>query len=244
MEFMSKNIKALLIQIRDDHATRIEEWESFSLHSGLEKEQIEILNTFDEPNFKLNQLEGKDCIFIGGASEASVLDPKKYPFVKNCIEACNYCVENSIPTFASCFGFQTAILAFGGDVLLDSENFEMGTVPINLTQYAKEDPLFKDISNPFLGISVHKEYAKDCPENSNPLALTDHCLHSFKVREKPFWAFQFHPELDVECLTKRLYAYRDHYTDDLSHYDGVIASLQPTPQSNSLVGKFMKNLKF
>ena len=73
-----KDIKILLLQIRDDHKVRREELESFAKYSELEVKQIDILNVFDTPYFKSDVLNGYDALYVGGASEANVLEPEKY----------------------------------------------------------------------------------------------------------------------------------------------------------------------
>jgi len=105
-----------LLQIRDETRVRQEEYDSFVNYSGLSKEQIDILNVFDTPNFLPKIIDKYDALFVGGASEASVLEPDKYKFVKSGEELLLYCIDKEIPVFASCFGFQLAVTALGGDV--------------------------------------------------------------------------------------------------------------------------------
>ena len=56
-----KNLKILLLQIRDNQNVRIEEHQSFAFFSKLEMNQIEILNVFDSPSFKPSLLENFDA---------------------------------------------------------------------------------------------------------------------------------------------------------------------------------------
>ena len=86
-----RDLKILLLQIRDNHNVRIEEHQSFANFSKIEPHQIEILNVFDTPSFKPNLIDNYDALYVGGASEANVLEPDKYPFVKNCIETIKIC---------------------------------------------------------------------------------------------------------------------------------------------------------
>ena len=199
-----KDLKILLLQIRDNQNVRNEEHQSFANFSKLELHQIEILNVFDTPSFKTSLLDKFDALYVGGASEANVLEPDKYPFVKNCIELLRYAAEISKPTFASCFGFQLAVLAFGGVILNKDKGYEMGTVKISLTDKAKSDLVYQGIEDRFPAVSVHRQYASTIPEPMEILAYTEQCIHSFKYKHKPLWAFQFHPEVDRETLVKRL----------------------------------------
>ena len=107
------NLKILLMQIRKDPQILQEELQSFSDYSGLARNQFTVLNVFQTPHFKPSVADGFDALFIGGASDANVLKPEKYPFVSECQQTLLHCLENEIPVFASCFGFQLAVLALG-----------------------------------------------------------------------------------------------------------------------------------
>ena len=193
-------LSVLLVQIRDHGAVREEEVESFLRYGGLEAHQMDVLNVFDTPSFAPETVEKYDVVLVGGASEASVLEPAKYPFVPHIIALLQHCIDIEKPVFASCFGFQAAVLGLGGQIFRDEENFEMGTIPLTLSSEAATDPLFSGVHDSFLAVSCHKESTFETPANCVTLATSPICLHAFRVRAKPFWAFQFHPELDRDCL--------------------------------------------
>lgn len=237
-----KDLKILLLQIRDNHNVRIEEHKSFANFSKLGLHQIEILNVFDTPSFKTNLLDSFDALYVGGASEASVLEPEKYPFINNCIELLGYAAEISKPTFASCFGFQLAVLAFGGVILNKDKGYEMGTVKISLANKAKSDLVYQGIEDRFPAVSVHRQYASTIPEPLEALAFTEQCIHSFKYKNKPLWAFQFHPEVDRNTLVKRLTIFSRHYTANAEHLKEVLDSAVETPESNILLGNFVERV--
>ena len=175
-------LRVLLLQIRDHRRVRREEHESFASKSGLSPSQIEIHNVFDQPSFGPEILDGYDALFIGGASEASVLEPDVYRFVPPAIDLVRETVQRNLPTFASCFGFQLAVVALGGEIRRDEHDFEMGTVPIRLSPNSRTDPLYHDASDGFMAVSVHRERARHAPANTELLAYTDSCCHSFRVR--------------------------------------------------------------
>lgn len=232
-------LRILLIQIREDKNVIKEEITSFADYAKVELSQITPLNVFEHQYFTPDILEQYDILFVGGASEASVLEPQNYPFVESIKNILQFAADSNFPTFASCFGFQAAVLAFGGEIIKDTQDFEMGTYAMNLSLVAKSDPVYKHVPNHFMAVSVHQEKALVCPENCELLADTKTCVHSFRVKQKNFWAFQFHPELDIERLTERLNAYKEKYTENSDHFENVIKSLEPTPYSNKLVGHFV-----
>lgn len=232
-------LKLLLLQIRDEPRVRAEEHASFCDYSGLQRGQLDIHNTFDQPHFGPEILQGYDALIVGGASEASVLEPDNYPFVPASIALMRHCIDNDFPVFASCFGFQLAVLALGGTIIRDQSNFEMGTVAISLAGAAATDPLFRDVPDGFAAVSVHRERSIECPLGADMLAYTQPCCHAFKVSGRRFWAFQFHPEVDRERLTERLTIFKHHYTDGDEHLQQVLERITETPFANALVGKFV-----
>lgn len=232
-------LKILLLQIRESEQVRREELESFARYSQLNVEQFDVLNVFDEPEFSRHVAKEYDALYVGGASEANVLEPETYTFVPFAERLLLQCIEDETPVFASCFGFQLAAQAMGREILDDRESYEMGTIPISLTENAQVDPIFSGISDGFLAVSVHQQKALAPPDGCIELAKTDICCHAFRVNAKPFWAFQFHPEVDLEILIERLTHYKEKYTDDDSHLSEVLENAQATPESNHLIGRFV-----
>lgn len=242
MKRANNHKKLLLLSIRQDEQTMHEEHQSFAVHGNLDLNQIDMLNVFEVPQFDGSVTAGYAALLIGGASEASVLEPEKYPFLESSQALIRHCLDFDIPVFASCFGFQLAVLALGGEIISDKTSFEMGTLPISLTDNSSVDPLLCDTPNGFLAVAVHQEKAMSVPEGCELLAHTDECVHGFRVSGKPFWAFQFHPEVDRATLVSRLTIFKDRYTRDDNHFNQVIESARETPESNLLVRKFVERI--
>ena len=239
MNKQSSDLKILLLQIREEEEIRDEELASFARFSHLSVKQFDILNVFDTPLFSADIVEPYDALFVGGASGSSVLEGDGLPFFSNCVKLLQYCIEIDKPVFASCYGFQLTVIALGGEIIRDEETFELGTPQIYLTESARVDPLFCNVTNPFYAVSVHHEKALALPACCELLAYTDICLHAFKVVGKSFWACQFHPEVDQEVIRIRLGVYKHIYTEDEEHYYEVINSVLPTPYSNGLLKSFI-----
>lgn len=237
-----QDLRVLLLQVRDEPRVRQEEHESFARYSGLDLQQIDIINVFDTPAFPASIVSVYDGLFVGGGSEATVLEPDRYTFVEPSIRLLRYCIEREIPVFASCFGFQLAVIALGGEILRVDHDFEMGTLPIQLAPAASADPLFSDSPDCFRAVAVHKESALEPPPGCTLLAFTETCCHAFRVDGKPFWGFQFHPEVDRQRLVERLKIYQSAYTDGAEHLNGVLSSAVETPDSNALVRKFVDRI--
>jgi GMP synthase (glutamine-hydrolysing) len=232
-------MRLLLLQIRHDPRVRQEEYDSFVRYCRVQPEEIDVLNVFDTPSFGAEVLTGYDALLVGGASEASVLEPENYPAVPYCVELLRHCIAVDFPVFASCFGFQLAVLALGGEIIRDQANFEMGSLPISLRPDAAEDLLFHDVADGFHAIAVHRERSVLCPPGAIELAYTQPCSHAFRVVGKRFWACQFHPEVDLATLVARLTIYKDAYTDGDDHLEEVLSNAVETPDANNLMWKFV-----
>jgi GMP synthase (glutamine-hydrolysing) len=236
-------LRILLLQVRDDAVTLQEEFNEFVRFGRLEPQQISVLDVFKTPEFEPDCMDGYDALFIGGSSDASVIQPDKYPFIEPSKQLVAYCLTESIPVFASCFGFQVAVEALGGRVMLDRDRMEMGTFPLWLTEAAQEDFLFHDVPDGFWAVSGHKERAVSMPEEAILLAFSDLCpFHAFKMPGKPFYGFQFHPEVDIADLTARITRYQNRYLDGDDHLATILQDLQDTEIANQLIEKFVDRI--
>jgi GMP synthase (glutamine-hydrolysing) len=236
-------LKILLMQIRNDDVTRLEELGEFVRYSGLAPEQFTVLDVFERPSFASTCMEGYDALFVGGSSDASVLEPDQYPFVEDAKRLLVYCLDQRIPVFASCFGFQVVVEALGGKVILDREQMEIGSFAVDLTPSAQEDLLLHDTPSPFWAICGHQERAASLPQGAIHLASTELCpYHAFKMEDKPFYAFQFHPEVDKQDLVARITRYKDRYLNDEEMLQNILSDIHDTPESNELIRKFVDRI--
>jgi GMP synthase (glutamine-hydrolysing) len=243
MALTRSKLQILYLQIREDRITQTEELQAFVFYSGLTEQQFTVLNVFDTPSFEASRASKYDAVFVGGSSDASVLKPLYYPFVEDAKTLLAYCVQESIPVFASCFGFQLAVESLGGQVIADPDRMEMGVYAMELSSAAQDDLLLHDISNGFLAISGHKERALRLPDQTVCLVSTERCpYHALKVIDKPFYGFQFHPELNPQDLAARIRRYQSRYLKNDEHLQQVLASLQETPDANQLIAKFVDRI--
>lgn len=235
-----KSLRILLLQARGDRATQQEELSEFIRFSGLAAEQFTVLNGFACDDFTPDCIQGFDALFIGGSSDATVLKPDLYPFVPQAMDLILACIEQGIPVLASCFGFQLAVQALGGRVIVDRAAMEMGTYPLYLTPAGVADPLFAGFPNPFWAISGHQERALTLPAGATLLAYSELCpYHAFRLEGKPFYAFQFHPEVDDRDLLARIRRYCDRYQLSTADLENLKQTARPTPYANQLIRRFV-----
>ena len=241
-----EDLKILYVQIRDDEETQKEEFNEFVRFSGLKPEQFTILNVFKTPNFEESRPEHFDAVFVGGSSDASVMKPLDYPFVGPLKDLLVWCVKYEKPVFASCFGFQAAVDAMGGKLVVDERNIQDANAIINITEEGVGDILLEDTKNGFFAVSFHKERAESLPDGAILLAYSETSPNqAFKLKDKPFYAFQFHPEIDKTDLVARMHRYVDRYHDDAGSSGmlrKIIDTAEETPESNKLLRKFVERV--
>lgn len=234
-------LKILILQIREDEETMLEEFYEFVQYSQLHEEQFTKLNTYKTHQFPANIIDGYDALFVGGSSDASVLQPEEFMFVQHCKQLLRYCYQQSIPVLASCFGFQVAVEELGGKVEEDKSIMEMGIYPIQLTDAAKADPLFAGYPDNFWAVSGHKEHAVRIPDDALLYGYSELCpYHILRFKDKPFYAFQFHPEVDRKDLITRITRYQERYLDDTKAVQQIIdRSTQDTHWANLIIKDFI-----
>ncbi|WP_133130070.1 type 1 glutamine amidotransferase [Legionella yabuuchiae] len=234
-------LKVLLLQIREDEETMLEEFYEFVQFSELHEEQFTKLNTFKMVHFPPSIIDDYDVLFVGGSSDASVLNVEDFLFVPHCKQLIRYCFDKNIPVLASYFGFQIAMEELGGKVILDKENMEMGVYSIQLYPDAKDDPLLYDYPEHFWAVSGHKERASSIPSSCIHLASSEQCpYHIVKFIDKPIYCFQFHPEVDKKDLITRITRYQMRYLEGNESLQQIIdTAIHNTPYSNKLVKDFI-----
>jgi GMP synthase (glutamine-hydrolysing) len=237
-------LKILLLQIREDEETMLEEYYSFVQFSGLKSEQIDKLNVFTNRHFEPHVIDGYDALFIGGSSDATVRDEDENDFVPACKSLIRYCYVKNIPVFASCFGFQLAMKEMGSEIIIDKENMEIGIHEVTLTDMGQKDKLLSGYPSTFFVVSGHKERAKTIPSGTELLAKSDKCpYHLVKFKGKPFYCSQFHPEVDRTVLISRITRYQDKYLDDANELQKIIdEATHDTPYSNDLLKHFISRI--
>lgn len=239
------DLKVLLMQVRLDKETLHEERVAFAEYSGLRVEQIETLNIFETPVFEPSILDGYDALFVGGSSDEgdALIVRDKPAFAVHSMAVLAEAYERKMPVFASCYGFQAAVVALGGELLHDPSRAEKGTPAIHVTDAGKDDPVFRDAPSPFYAVAVHEKLAAWLPEGAITLAETEACPHhAFCFPDRPFYAFQFHPEVDLGELERRLKRYQERYLESDSAFDELMRGAKDTTHAQVLLGKYMERI--
>lgn len=235
----------LLLQAREpgDNAAQ-HELDSFARTLGVAAHAVQPWDLLQGPPGP-QALEGVDMLLVGGSGAFSVLDThlgwlrEFMTFLEDVV------VGQRLPTFASCFGFQSLVVAGGGVVVHDTDRAELGTLDIHLTPDGEADPLIGIYTPSFKGQLGHKDRAERLPAGCVHLAYSDLVPYqAFRVDGAPVFATQFHPELDREGNAFRCRAYATIYarTGVAEEMEQVIAGLHDSPEASALMPRFVAQI--
>ena len=198
--------KFLLLQVRDQHDAMLQqEVDCFSDSLQCDPTQITVFDLLSGcPT--IEYFSNFDVVLLGGSGDYSVAEGGEW--MPPAFQAMRELCEIGVPTFASCWGFQAMAAALGGEVVTDMSRAELGTVEVFLTDEGIADPLFGCLEQCFLAPMGHQDRVLKLPPNAIRMAFSDKVENqAFKIKGKPIYGTQFHPELNRASLIERVRAY-------------------------------------
>ena len=198
--------KFLLLQVRDSVDPMLtQEVDCFAEALQCDTAQITVFDLLSGcPT--MDYVSRFDVVLLGGSGDYSVAQGGAW--LPSALQVMRELYEHGIPTFASCWGFQAMAKALGGEVVTDLARAELGTVEVFLTEHGKTDPLFMDLGERFLAPTGHQDSVISLPPDA--IRLASSCKvenQAFKIKGKPIYGTQFHPELNRASLIERVRAY-------------------------------------
>lgn len=171
--------------------------------------------------------------FILTGSEASVLE--REPWVDVEARIVREAVAAGAAVLGSCWGHQLLAFALAGEShVRRCDRPEIGWVPIRV-----------DLENELLGpagtsymFSVHYDEVRDLPASFEILASTDACpVQAFRVRGKPAWGIQAHPEVDIPTGLRYL---QDLVDRGFKGGDLLLEALRQPPRDSGLIVRIVR----
>ena len=232
----------LLLQVREPgDAMAANEAFAFRRALGLQPDQLEVFDLLAGAP-ALSLLRPADAVLIGGSGDHSVV--RGGPWLSGALRAMELLYEHSIPTFASCWGFQGLAKALGGRVVTDHARAEVGVLPLDLTEAGRRDPVFGPIGSGFPVVIGHEDIVDELPEGAVSLASSPTIENeALKFVDKPIYATQFHPELVKEDLIARIAAYPPYLPLTGARSIEELRAMTPeTPGAAGLLRRFVQEV--
>ena len=237
------NLRLTLLQCRNpEDPMRQQEVNTFRVVLNNPDYRISAVNILTETPDE-NLLKKTDAILVGGSGDYSVLENHSFlpPFFNFLKTVC----EVGFPTFASCFGFQAICQALGGEIIRDKKTAEVGTYDLYLTEEGKTDELFGELPTTFPGQMGHKDRASVLPPDTIPLAYSEKAPYqAYKLKDKPIYATQFHPELTMEQNRERFENYIEAYSNEevYQEVETIRSSFRESKETYSLLPSFIEKI--
>lgn len=231
--------KILLIQFRED-ISKDHEIKCFKYQLDLKDNDLKVLDAFkdDAPQDIKNYLSDIRYVIIGGSAQydLSSKHPRFMKAVGNAKPMIKYLLENDIPTFGVCFGFQLILNILGSEVINNEHTAESGSFEVELLDKAHEYKIFKDIPKKFIATLGHKDSVLDLPKDCTLLAKSEECpIQAFKYKNN-IYGVQFHPELDIHGLVYRLSLYPEYIKG--KSLDEVRNQFEDSPYAQKILRNF------
>jgi len=138
-------------------------------------------------------------VVFGGAMHPD--QEADYPWLRDEDTLIRGYVDEGVPYLGVCLGGQLLAKAANARVHWAPE-FEIGWHRVELTDAAREDPIFERLPRVFDAYQSHY-HAFDVPEGAVELGRSAICSQAFRLGERA-WGIQFHPEVSLETIERWL----------------------------------------
>jgi len=136
-------------------------------------------------------LDGIDAAIVFGA-EAQVDQEDAHPWLRPEKQVVRELIDRGTPVLGVCFGSQL-LAELAGAVVRRAAEPEIGWHGVELTPEGRTDPLLGFLPETFESLQWH-HYEWLLPHGAVALARSSRSLQAFRLRERPVWGLQFHPE--------------------------------------------------
>jgi len=233
-----RDLRVLLLQIRDGEEVARHEQVCVIEQSGLDAGQITSVNVVTERVPEVGEAEDAHIVIIGGAGAHSVCDDDH--FTGALIRLVRVLADRGKPMLGCCWGHQFIARALGGEVINDPAHAEVGAVKLELTEAGMRDEVFGICPHVFPGLAGHHDRVLRLPAGGVELARNEgNPNQGYRIEGTMIYGTQFHSELTPERLIERLSVYR-HYMPDDSEFEDLRKQIHPTPDAQRILRRYLE----
>ncbi|OUS23809.1 hypothetical protein A9Q99_27660 [Gammaproteobacteria bacterium 45_16_T64] len=143
------------------------------------------------------------------------------------------------PVLGICYGHQLIAQALGGSVGLHPKGREIGSVPIELSNDCKKDPLFSASPSFYYANVTHAQSVLTLPPGATLLASNDYEPHQAFSIGNNMWGVQYHPEFSANIMRFYLFERYDSLQEQGLNIQTLFEEVQETPYSRGLLDNFI-----
>ena len=148
-------------------------------------------------------------------------------------------IDQHIPILGICYGHQLLAQALGGKVDFHPLGREIGTVPIELTEHSRHDPLFSQSPSQFYANVTHAQSVVELPPGGILLGKNDYePIQAFRFQNN-VWGVQFHPEFTADIMRFYLFERFDSLVTQGLDIKVLFDNIQTTPDSRAVLDNFI-----
>jgi GMP synthase (glutamine-hydrolysing) len=149
-------------------------------------------------------------------------------------------VQRAVPTLGVCYGHQLLADAFGGEVANNPLGRQAGTISVQLTENASNDPLFAGLPSPLRVQVSHRQSVVTLPPQATLLAsCAGDPNHAFRLGELA-WGVQFHPEFDASVARSYIEARREIFLAEGRDPDLLMAAVEESSHGERVLHRFAR----
>ena len=175
---------------------------------------VESIRIFEERPVPKTMGEADGLIMMGGPM--GVYDHPRYPFLSDEMRLIEQALKEEKPILGICLGSQLLAAALGAAVT-PGERKEIGWHPVQLTQAAQADPLWKGIAPAFTAYHWHGDIFP-LPEGAVPLARSTQTEHQAFRYGRNAYGFLFHMEMTEAIIGEMVKTFSEELRE--SRIDG------------------------
>lgn len=232
-------LRIALLQVRSELISLRQEQSCFIERCKVARKQFRFINLVDEPTLTWRQVEDAHAVIIGGAGAFSVTT--EHPFTEPLRDVVQRLIDHDRPVFGACWGHQFLAELGGGTVIEDRKKAEVGTLPIELTDDGRRDPLFAGYPDRFHVQLGHNDRVRELGPGWLELARSAICpCQAIRLEGKPVYGTQFHSEMDEERLRERILIFLEDYVADETAFQEILRSLRPSIEADRLLSRFLE----
>lgn len=202
--------------------------------------QVSITKMCESPD--LAKIEDYDLLLVLGG-KMSAYQEEEFPWLRTEKEYIRKAISSNKFVLGICLGSQLIAEVIGGKVFLH-EHWEIGFMPMRLTEEGKRNPFFYNIPEKFMAIEFHQD-TFSLPESALLLASSPGCKNqAFSIGDRVI-GLQFHPEITKEQageICEELFENHDFSSNYIQIPEEILSNAEYFDNQGNILCTLLENI--